>query len=278
MIRFYKADDLSAVKKIALDNAKDTLLNIEAIINHNEGRVYVYELGSEILGFGFYQPFGLGKRIDCAVVVDISARRQGYGTQLWQVISSDAKRSYEPTSFECKIACDDLPAINFCGKCGFLPWFTTHTMVYNDELLPTPQTVFEPYEDKYYEKYYELIGDAFYDLRKSLGVQPYKIVPNGDRDEMFEGETFLAVNTDDVPIAAVTIEFSNQIDNLAVSPKAQNLGFGRQLAIFATNRCLMSELGYAQLDVVAQNTKALELYKSLGYKIHRTIAVLKFNV
>ena len=186
-----------------------------------------------------------------------------------------AKERYHCETFECRILADDLAAIYFCGKIGFLPWISTHTMVYNDELLPTPATLFEPYEDKYYESYYELLGAAFYDMRKSIGAEPYKIVPNGNREEMFEYETFLAINSQDKPIAAVTIEMGNHIENLCVLPEAQDLGFGRQLAIFATNRALMSERGFAELEVVSINEKAIGLYKSLGYKTVRTISVLK---
>ena len=220
----------------------------------------------------------MGKRIDCAVVVDSKYRRQGFGTMLWNEISKLSKVQNSVETFECKILSDELPAIHFCGKIGFLPWITVHTMIYNDELLPTPHTVFEPYEDKYYESYFELLGQSFLELRKKTNSIPHKLMANGNREEMFESETFLAVNTNDIPIAGVTIEHGNQIENLAVLPEAQGLGFGRQLAIFATNRCLMSEKGFAQLDVVSINEKAIELYKSLGYKIHRTIAVLKMKV
>ena len=277
MVKLYKPEYLEAVKEIALENAKEILLNIEDIIAHNDGRVFVFELNGEIVAFGFFQPFAMGKRIDVGIVVKKEVRRQGIGKALWHNISRLAKERYSADSFECRIVADDLAAINFCGKIGFLPWIATHTMVYNDELLPTPATLFEPYEDKYYEDYYELLGQAFYDMRKSIGAEPFKIVPNGNREEMFEYETFLAINSQDKPIAAVTIEMGNHIENLCVLPEAQDLGFGRQLAIFATNRALMSERGFAELEVVSINEKAIGLYKSLGYKIVRTIAVLKMK-
>ncbi|MBR4879128.1 MAG: GNAT family N-acetyltransferase [Clostridia bacterium] len=277
MVKLYKPEYLEAVKEIALENAKEILLNIEDIIAHNDGRVFVFELNGEIVAFGFFQPFAMGKRIDVGIVVKKEVRRQGIGKALWHSISRLAKEKFVAESFECRIVADDLAAINFCGKIGFLPWIATHTMIYNDELLPTPATLFEPYEDKYYEDYYELLGQAFYDMRKSIGAEPFKIVPNGNREEMFEYETFLAINSQDKPIAAVTIEMGNHIENLCVLPEAQDLGFGRQLAIFATNRALMSERGFAELEVVSTNEKAIGLYKSLGYKTVRTIAVLKMK-
>lgn len=277
MIKVYNEKHFEKVKEIALNNAKEILLNIEDIIAHNKGRILVYELGGETVGFGFFQPFAYGKRIDIGIVVDKSVRRQGIGTDIWFSLLRKIREKYAPDSFECRVVCDDLAAVNFCGKLGFLPWITTYTMIYNEELVPTPATLFEPYEDKYYESYYELLGEAFYDMRKSMDAKPYKIVPNGNRDEMFESETFLAINTQDKPIAAVTIEMGNHIENLCVLPEAQDLGFGRQLAIFATNRCLLSERGFAELEVVSTNEKAVGLYKSLGYKIHRTIAVLKMK-
>ncbi|MBE6989022.1 MAG: GNAT family N-acetyltransferase [Ruminococcaceae bacterium] len=277
MVKLFKKEHLETVKKIALDNAKEILLNIEDIIAHNEGRVFVYELNNEIVAFGFFQPFAYGKRIDVGIVVDKAVRRQGIGTALWHSISRLAKERYSAESFECRILADDLAAIYFCGKLGFLPWISTHTMVYNDELLPTPATLFEPYEDKYYESYYELLGEAFYEMRKRIGAEPFKMVPNGNREEMFESETFLAINSQDKPIAAVTIEMGNHIENLCVLPEAQDLGFGRQLAIFATNRALMSERGFAELEVVSTNERAIGLYKSLGYKTVRTISVLKMK-
>lgn len=277
MVKLYKPEYLEAVKEIALENAKEILLNIEDIIAHNDGRVFVFELNGEIVAFGFFQPFAMGKRIDVGIVVKKEVRRQGIGKALWHSISRLAKEKFVAETFECRIVADDLAAINFCGKIGFLPWIATHTMIYNDELLPTPATLFEPYEDKYYEDYYELLGQAFYDMRKSIGAEPFKIVPNGNREEMFEYETFLAINSQDKPIAAVTIEMGNHIENLCVLPEAQDLGFGRQLAIFATNRALMSERGFAELEVVSTNEKAIGLYKSLGYKTVRTIAVLKMK-
>ncbi len=277
MVRKYKDEDLEKVKKIALDDAKDIVFNIESIIKYNTDRFYVWQAGDDIAGFSFFQPFGFGNRIDICAVTAKSFRRRGFGSALFDEAFKAAKRDYNPQWFECKIVSDDLPAIHFCGAKGFAPWISIHTMIYNDELLPTPSTLFEPYEDKYYESYYELLGDAFYDMRKSIGAEPYRLMPNGNRDEMFESETFLAINSQDKPIAAVTIEMGNHIDNLAVLPEAQNLGFGRQLAMFATNRCLMSPQGYAELDVLSTNEKAIGLYKSLGYKIHRTVAVLRMK-
>ena len=276
MIRPYRESDLPQIKKIALDNAKDTLLNIEEIIQSNTGRVLVEDRGG-LCGFAFFQPFHFGKRLDMCIVVDKKMRNQGIGSSLYSQLIKEIDKKYVPESFEVRIALDDLPGEKFAKKYGFSHWFTYDIMTYNDELLPTPMTTFEPYEDRYYEAYYELLGQAFYDLRKGIDARPHKLIPNGDRDAMFQSETFLAINTQDLPIGAVTIA-GNHIDDLAVLPAAQGLGFGRQLAIFATNKALLSPEGYAILDVMSCNEKAVELYKSLGYKTQKTITVLRRNL
>lgn len=276
MIRRYKESDLPQVKKIAHDNAKDTLLNIEEIIDSNTGRVLVEDRGG-LCGFAFFQPFHYGKRLDLCIVVDAKMRNQGIGSGLYSQLIKEIDKKYSPESYEVRIAKDDLPGEKFAKKYGFLPWFDYDIMTYNEELLPTPLTVFEPYEDQYYDSYYELLGQAFYDLRKGIDARPHKLMPNGDREAMFQSETYLAVNTQNQPIGAVTIN-GNHIDDLAVLPEAQGLGFGRQLAIFATNKALLSPDGFAVLDVLSCNEKAQELYKSLGYKKQKSISVLRRNL
>lgn len=277
MVRMLKKSDTKRILEICEGSAKKLLHNINDIISQNSGRFLVYEESGLVVGFGFVQPFSNGIRCDVCVVVSESFRRRGYGRILYNsLISSIIKAKLQ--SFECTLMYDDPPSLSFAQNMGFSRVSDIYDMTYCDEFLPTQQLSFVPYEDKFYDTYYALLGASFFSLRKSLDIQPHILTPDGDREAMFEGgQTYLSLNSDMELVAAVSIH-DNLIDNLAVLPKYQGLGYGRQLAIFATNKALLSPLGFAWLSVLSDNTAAVELYRSLGYSISGTKTLMRKHI
>lgn len=64
------------------------------------------------------------------------------------------------------------------------------------------------------------------------------------------------------------------LNNLGVDPQHRGKGYGRQLVLFGLQKLKELELEKASLGVAANNTVALELYKSLGFKIDEQKRIL----
>ncbi|MFX1300826.1 MAG: GNAT family N-acetyltransferase [Promethearchaeota archaeon] len=64
------------------------------------------------------------------------------------------------------------------------------------------------------------------------------------------------------------------LNNLGVDPQHRGKGYGRQIVLFGLHKLQELELEKASLGVAANNTVALELYKSLGFKISQQKRIL----
>jgi len=64
------------------------------------------------------------------------------------------------------------------------------------------------------------------------------------------------------------------LNNLGVDPQHRGKGYGRQIVLFGLHKLKELELEKASLGVAANNTVALELYKSLGFKIDEQKRIL----
>ncbi len=65
--------------------------------------------------------------------------------------------------------------------------------------------------------------------------------------------------------------FHGEIQNVGVAPEYRGLGLGRALVLKALQGFQKSELKQVQLEVTAHNMPAVELYRSIGFRLTQTI-------
>lgn len=61
------------------------------------------------------------------------------------------------------------------------------------------------------------------------------------------------------------------IQNVGVTPAHRGRGLGRALVLKALEGFRLAEMNRVYLEVTAQNTAAIELYRSLGFRVTRTV-------
>ncbi|MCL2574320.1 MAG: GNAT family N-acetyltransferase [Defluviitaleaceae bacterium] len=133
-----------------------------------------------------------------------------------------------------------------------------------------------PLEDEYYEQYKTLIDTCYYNMRKDLNIHPYeKHSYSLEEPEVLMRNTFLFIDDDKI-VGAVTCN-KNLIENVAVSPKYQKQGYGRELALFAISHMQTRGNEPIKLTVTKWNENAITLYISLGFEITKELIVKGVN-
>ena len=125
-----------------------------------------------------------------------------------------------------------------------------------------------PFEEKYFEHYKTIYNACFYEMRKSLEVEPYNFYSSYKQMEKKAKNTFLLLENDQI-IGAVAC-YGNEIDDLIVNQDFQNKGYGKKLLLWGMQYIRKQNNEPITLHVAKWNEKALELYKKVGFKIAKT--------
>ena len=122
------------------------------------------------------------------------------------------------------------------------------------------------YKDTYYNEYKELYENCFYDMRKSLNIQPHRVHPS--RDELIKNQDYIFMLLDkDKIIGSVTL-LNNEIDDLIVNKNYQNKGYGKELLNFGINHYISQGSKDVYLRVANWNSKAINIYKNARFRIN----------
>ena len=105
-----------------------------------------------------------------------------------------------------------------------------YTMEYRGTSINS-ELILVPFEEKYYEEYRNIYHDCFYEMRKSLGLQPYNACDSIEQLQSKKDDIFLLI-VDGEMVGSVAVD-GNEIDDLIVSRKFQNQGYGKKLLAFA---------------------------------------------
>lgn len=124
------------------------------------------------------------------------------------------------------------------------------------------------FDEKYYERYKNLIDDCFYEMRKALNLRPYEkhSLALNDLGELIKqrGNIFLLLDGDEIVGSVSCFE---KIEDVAVNLKYQRQGYGRKLMKFALSYMQKRGDFPIKLTVTKWNKNAIALYKSLGFEI-----------
>ena len=111
----------------------------------------------------------------------------------------------------------------------------------------------------------------FYELRKSNGIQPYRINQSSSRD-IEEIKAFFSkyINSffflfDNDNLVGSILFLRNYIQSLSIASDYQRQGYGTKLTKYAINRILDKGYSSVELNILPGNIEAEYLYKKLGF-------------
>lgn len=273
MIREFHSED----KKQLVDIIKQGIIIDEEEINYiidNSNKIMVFEDNeAAILGFCTFRLWGKdNNKADIYTYVVPDSRKKGIGTLLYNEIMKDLDGIYlEFISARMKFDNDD--ATSFYNKLGYDKWYVEVVLYYHGLEQPNYNLKFVPYEDKYFEQYAEGLRTSFYELRKTNDFQPYLCCElNEDKRKEFLGNKeniFLLLDSEKL-VASVIVNNNGLIDDVFVQQSYQGQGYGKKLMQFAINKAIGYGSSSISISAIDWNTRALNLYQSLGFHIEQT--------
>lgn len=122
-----------------------------------------------------------------------------------------------------------------------------------------------PFEKKYFQQYMKIYNACFYEMRKTLDIEPYNFLSDYKQISEKSRDIFLLVSKEEM-IGSVAC-YGNEIDDLIVNKKFQNKGYGKQLLLWGMNHIRQKSDEPILLHVAKWNEKALMLYEKVGFAI-----------
>lgn len=124
-----------------------------------------------------------------------------------------------------------------------------------------------PFREKYWKEYMQIYNACFYEMRKSLEIEPVNFYSDYAQMKDKRKDTFLYIKNG-IIIGAVSC-YGNELDDLIVAKSFQGQGFGKELLLWGMNH--IKEQGYDEiiLHVAEWNQKAVRLYLKTGFYIRR---------
>jgi len=242
------------------------------------------------------------REFDLRVYVDPGFRRQGLGRRLYE---AGMARLQGPGRVTARYRADGpTPAGGpnvaqaFYARRGFEVWYSMDELVYHggrrgpgDRARPPAgagarpaagagtHLEIRPYDDRYFERYIRIVGDAFEPMRRGKDFRPHNVFETNDNPERrayflsVRNDIFLAFELGSaggetlVGVGGVEGDF---IDEVGVDPAHQGQGYGKALTEFGMN--LLLERGYPspRTSVVSDNEPARGMYYRLGFELTQT--------
>ncbi len=122
-----------------------------------------------------------------------------------------------------------------------------------------------PFEQKYFQQYMKIYNACFYEMRKSLDIEPYDFLSDYKQIGEKSKDIFLLVSGEEM-IGSVAC-YGSEIDDLIVNQKFQNKGYGKQILLWGMNRIRQTSNEPVLLHVAKWNEKAIRLYEKVGFEI-----------
>lgn len=121
-----------------------------------------------------------------------------------------------------------------------------------------------PFREEFFEEYKNIYNKCFYEMRKSLDIEPYYFYSSIEQLEDKKDKIFVLRESEEL-IGSVSI-IDGEIDDLIVNSKYQGKGYGKKLLLYAINKMQGLKVEKITLHVAKWNEKALKLYENNGFK------------
>ena len=120
------------------------------------------------------------------------------------------------------------------------------------------------YDDSMYDVYVQIYNECFYEMRKTLEVQPYNFYSSPEQLTVKKDKIHCWIENNEL-IGSVACN-GNEIDDLIVNKKYRGRGYGEQLLHFAISHIQDTSEAPIKLHVAKWNEKAIKLYEKNGFK------------
>lgn len=273
MIREYNFED----KMQLVDIVKQGIMIDEEDVNFitdKSNKIIVFDdKEAGIIGFSTFRIWGKDKnKADIYTYVVPSLRKKGIGTLLYHEIMKNTDE-INLKFISTRIKVDKDSATSFYKKLGYEKWYVDLDLHYHGSEQPKSDLKFVLYEDKYFEQYAEGLRTSFYELRKTNDFQPYLCCELNEekRKEFLDNKDNLFLLLDNEKLIASMIVYNDgSIDDVFVLPAYQGKGYGKKTVQFAINKAMENGSNCISLGAIDWNTRALNLYQSLGFNIVQT--------
>ena len=145
--------------------------------------------------------------------------------------------------------------------------FIVYDMAYTGVQIAADPLPVIPFSAVYYPEYQRIYNACFYEMRRSLGIRPYRCC--ADLQQLLKKQAQIFLLTDGGVLLGSVCVCGTDIDGLIVNPAYQGRGFGRQLLIWAVNRIRESTDEPVRLTVAEWNQRAVRLYTQTGFAVIR---------
>ena len=125
-----------------------------------------------------------------------------------------------------------------------------------------------PYSKEYQEQYRKLYNTCYHEMREALGIRPFDFIQDDSFFDSGMDQVYLLIENGEL-IGSVALK-ENEIDDLLVDKKHQGKGYGRQILLWALENIRSKTV---ILHVAEWNQRAINLYKSTGFEITKTIEI-----
>lgn len=143
-----------------------------------------------------------------------------------------------------------------------------YEMAYSEKEIPESSAICIPFDETYFPEYMKIYNECFYEMRKSLDIQPYNFLSDYDQIKDKVQDIFLLIENNGI-IGSVAC-YGNEIDDLIVNQRYQRKGYGKQLLLWGMNRIRLSNDKPITLHVAKWNENAVSLYEKVGFKVIKT--------
>jgi len=273
MIREYNLNDKMQLVDIVRQGIMTDEKDINFTIDNSNIIIVFDDKEAGIIGFSTFRIWGKDKnKADIYTYVVPSSRKKGIGTLLYHEIMKNTNDiNFKFISTRIKVDKDD--ATIFYKKLGYEKWYGELELHYHGTEQPKSDLQFVLYEDKYFEQYAEGLRTSFYELRKTNDFQPYLCCELNEekRKEFLDNKDnlFLLLDNEKL-IASIIINNNGLLDDLFVLPSYQGKRYGKKIVQFAINQAIKNGSNCISLAAIDWNTRALNLYQSLGFNIVQT--------
>lgn len=124
-----------------------------------------------------------------------------------------------------------------------------------------------PFQEQYWDEYMKIYNDCFYEMRKTLEVEPINFYSDYSQIKDKINDIFLYLQNG-VIVGAVSC-YGNELDDLIIEKSFQGQGLGQKLLLWGMNH--IKEQGYEEiiLHVAEWNQNAMKLYLKNGFSIKK---------
>jgi len=201
-----------------------------------------------------------------------SERRKGIGTSLYrEIIKNIDGLTLEFIS--SRVKADEENTVAFYQNLDYQTWYVELDLIYAGSKQPETNLNFVPYEDQYFEQYAQGLRTSFYELRVKNDFQPFFCceLDEEKRKEFLDNKDNLYLLFENEHLVSSVMVLDNgRIEDLFVTSLAQGNGYGKKTMQFAINKAIENECHPISLSAIEWNSRAVNLYLSLGFEITQT--------